>query len=398
MKHPIVFLFLTAMLGLVIGVVVNRFVDANGWIPRKRSPFRPQAFAVIILCVAAAPLLFWWECVAGALSGNLWGGQPPVFWPLLQELLPQETPAACGARFFLHLLLFTLLLAATLIDFEDRIIPDNLTVFGTLAGLTFLWLSPGVLLPATEYWSNGYVFSLQHSLLFWFTPHDLATASPLSNDSGLLLVPALLIWYGWCFAMLDRRWYPQLGWKRAAIVFWRRLRRSPLTRIYGGSALFGTLLISCALLFGSKIQAHALFTGLVGLAVGGGIVWAVRLVARLTLHMEAMGFGDVTFMAMIGAFLGWQPTLLIFALAPFAGVVIGIISYLLGRGTAIPFGPFLAAAAVIVLLFWPHIWLKTELFFSLGIPAILLGLVGCLILMGLMLAAWYRIKMRLLER
>ena len=41
-------------------------------------------------------------------------------------------------------------------------------------------------------------------------------------------------------------------------------------------------------------------------------MWAVRIIGTLTLRQEAMGFGDVTLMAMIGAFTGWQSTLLIF--------------------------------------------------------------------------------------
>ena len=48
--------------------------------------------------------------------------------------------------------------------------------------------------------------------------------------------------------------------------------------------------------------------------MGGGIVWAVRIIASQALGVEAMGFGDVTLMCMIGAFVGWQPALLIFCL------------------------------------------------------------------------------------
>jgi leader peptidase (prepilin peptidase)/N-methyltransferase len=108
-----------------------------------------------------------------------------------------------------------------------------------------------------------------------------------------------------------------------------------------------------------------------------------------------MGFGDVTFMAMIGAFVGWQPALLAFALAPFAGVAVGMVTFFLGYGAAIPFGPFLAAATVTVVLLWCGIWLQTEWFFSLGLPLVLVVLLVCLVLIGIMLAIWYQIKIRL---
>ena len=62
-----------------------------------------------------------------------------------------------------------------------------------------------------------------------------------------------------------------------------------------------------------------LLTALVGLVGSGGIVWAVRLIGTAALRREAMGFGDVTLMMMIGTFLGWQACLIAFFLAPFAG-------------------------------------------------------------------------------
>ena len=69
-----------------------------------------------------------------------------------------------------------------------------------------------------------------------------------------------------------------------------------------------------------------------------------------------MGFGDVTLMAMIGAFLGWQAGLLVFFLAPFAGIVLGLLVVVLRRDSEIPYGPFLCLGAVAVLVFWASFW------------------------------------------
>ena len=87
-----------------------------------------------------------------------------------------------------------------------------------------------------------------------------------------------------------------------------------------------------------------LLTALVGMAASGGLVWMVRIIGPASLGREAMGFGDVTLMAMIGAFLGWQPCLIVFFLAPCrAGGRAGRPDPPPGR--EIPYGPFLCLAA-----------------------------------------------------
>jgi leader peptidase (prepilin peptidase)/N-methyltransferase len=72
--------------------------------------------------------------------------------------------------------------------------------------------------------------------------------------------------------------------------------------------------------------------------------------AKLTLPREAMGFGDVKFMAAIGAFLGWQATLFSLMASSMIGAVVAGLLILLGkrdRSAQIPFGPYIAAAAVL---------------------------------------------------
>src|SRR4029079_14973737 len=84
-----------------------------------------------------------------------------------------------------------------------------------------------------------------------------------------------------------------------------------------------------------------LMTSLVGLAGGGGIVWAVRIVGSGALRREAMGFGEVTLMMMVGTFLGWQACLFTFFLSPFAAVLIGVAQLILRRDNVLPFVPYL---------------------------------------------------------
>lgn len=62
---------------------------------------------------------------------------------------------------------------------------------------------------------------------------------------------------------------------------------------------------------------------------------------------EAMGFGDVKFMAMIGAFLGWQAILITLMAGCCIGAVIGSVQKLMSRDSKVPFGPYLALGAFI---------------------------------------------------
>lgn len=108
--------------------------------------------------------------------------------------------------------------------------------------------------------------------------------------------------------------------------------------------------------------------GVLGLLAGGGLVWGVRILAGLAFGREAMGFGDVTLMAMIGSFMGWQAAVLTFFLAPFFGLgqaaVKLFVKYgkrLAGRPLSsldheLPFGPYLSMAALTLLFGWRPIW------------------------------------------
>ena len=129
---------------------------------------------------------------------------------------------------------------------------------------------------------------------------------------------------------------------------------------------------------------HGLAASVAGLVVGGGVVWFVRLVGGWVLRVEAMGFGDVVLMAMIGAFLGWQPVLLVFFLAPplaIAGLVLALAAR---QGREFPFGPWLSAAAVVLVLGWDTLWPHAERLFGLGLALPILAVIIALLLAGLL--------------
>ena len=126
---------------------------------------------------------------------------------------------------------------------------------------------------------------------------------------------------------------------------------------------------------------HGLLSSLAGMIVGGGVIWLLRIVGQWAWRREVMGFGDVVLMAMIGSFLGWQPTLLVFFVAPFCGLLATVASLRLFRSREIPYGPYLSLAALLVLFAWRPYFSRFENWFALG-PLIVLQALLMLVLLG----------------
>lgn len=107
---------------------------------------------------------------------------------------------------------------------------------------------------------------------------------------------------------------------------------------------------AAALLFGAPTWSDSL----IGILLGGGLLWAVAAGYEWLTGREGMGGGDIKLLAMIGAFLGWRAIPVTLLVGSLLGSVIGL-SLMAARGRdakmAIPFGPFLAAGAVVA-LFW----------------------------------------------
>jgi len=106
-----------------------------------------------------------------------------------------------------------------------------------------------------------------------------------------------------------------------------------------------------------------------GAAAGAGLPAAVIGVYAL-FGIEAMGWGDVKLLAMVGAFLGWQGMLMTLLGGAILGTLIGGTYLLLsgkGRRTPLPFGTFLCAAALGALFWAPALWAwYAGLFFKAG--------------------------------
>ena len=104
------------------------------------------------------------------------------------------------------------------------------------------------------------------------------------------------------------------------------------------------------------------FDSFLGIIIGGGVIYLTgtlfdlvyfKLLKRPPIQgeTESMGGGDVKLLAMIGAFLGWKSAILTFLIAPFLGLVFGFANLITKKDHTIPYGPFLAVAALLS-LFW----------------------------------------------
>jgi prepilin signal peptidase PulO-like enzyme (type II secretory pathway) len=354
-------------------------IPVLGWLGLRREAnlygagfwIRPM---VLELCTGFGfAALYWWEMSGGLLPIELRNQLHPVAWPILH------------AQFAAHLLLITWMLTASFIDFDEMIIPDTITVSGTLIGLLMAAAWPQSLLPNFyQFVQPGEVPGVRFLHLAspdaW--PEMLSGGIPFYESLAL----GLACWWLWCVAIMTRTWYSRHGWRRALQLSLARLVRDPSTYRILKMAMMGTLAITLVWYRGGP-DWQGLLSALVGMAIGGGLIWSVRIVGRVALGREAMGFGDVTLMAMLGTFLGWQSMLLVFFLAPIAGLLIGVIRLILFRDREMPYGPFLCLASLVLIVCWDQIWHGTVSIFDLG-WIILMVMVFCLLLMGVMLGIW----------
>ncbi len=357
-----------------------------GWVTLRREAsihgawFWVRPLLIELLTAIGLMWLYHFETqTGGQLPAEL---RVPAFLPLFEPI--------ATAMFFVHAILVVLMVAATFIDFDERTIPDIITIPGTLLAVIIASVSVEMFLPTSlpvGRFATGALPTTFDSP--WFVP------AQWMGQQGL--VTGWLIWSGWCFALADRRWsgviWRRRGIGRALKHFVNGLFHYGFWKVLVAMWLLGGVGISWVWTLGGG-HWQGLFSSLVGLAVGGGVIWAIRIVATWALDMEAMGFGDVTLMAMIGAMVGWQAALVAFFLSPFAAIAIVLVRYIVTRDHYTPYGPYLCAGTMLTIIYWDHFyngWLAGNL---LMMGTMLLWLcLAMLGLMGVMLLVWRRIKM-----
>ena len=171
-----------------------------GWLRlRRETPLHGRGFWLRPLGVELAlavllPLLYYWEVERHGLLGLLFNGAPPA-----GAFVCPDFHASQLWQFAAHALLLLLMLTASLIDADEKTIPDGITVPGALAGLTLALVHPWVLLPGRVWAGVPPLVEFAHV----DSPNDwpaLGAAWP----NGWSLAIALVCYGGWCFGLLPR--------------------------------------------------------------------------------------------------------------------------------------------------------------------------------------------------
>lgn len=160
--------------------------------------------------------------------------------------------------------------------------------------------------------------------------------SPLVVPYGLLVFGLIL----GTFVDIDEQWLPD----RVTI---------------GGMIAGPVFALLLPAMFGEQGHLEGLVRSLTGLAFGFGLFWGISFFGRLVLKKDAMGFGDVKLMGALGAFLGLESVVFITFVSSLLGAVIGVSFILSGKKewqSRIPFGPYIALAAVIWMLGGSQWW------------------------------------------
>jgi leader peptidase (prepilin peptidase)/N-methyltransferase len=225
--------------------------------------------------------------------------------PLREQALFIEwgaIPAQAWLFWGYHAVLFSFLVVATFCDFDHMEIPISVTLTGAVTGLAgaLLFPWPWPYRPGPEAWRP-------------FPP-----PGPVLGGGGLLPRTALYPWPVW---NVLPAWLPAGGWQLG------------------------------------------LATGLAGLLAGAVILRTIAFLFKTGRGLEGLGLGDADLMMMVGCFVGWQPVVVAFFVAPFLGLafVLGRVLVWVGRWLLrrpsplrqdLPFGPWLALATVLTWLGW----------------------------------------------
>lgn len=163
-------------------------------------------------------------------------------------------------------------------------------------------------------------------------------------------------------------WRFGFGWEAGAAIglTWALIAISVIdfdTQLIPDSISLPLLWIGLALSLFSPVEgAERLFvdpkSSIVGALAGYLSLWSVYHLFRLITGKEGMGYGDFKLLAALGAWLGWQMLPLVIMLSAVVGTIVGvglIVFVRHDRNVPIPFGPYLAAAGWIALLYGSEI-------------------------------------------
>jgi leader peptidase (prepilin peptidase)/N-methyltransferase len=313
----------------------------------KISMQYPLIEAVTALLFAAVVFGYYFTSLRPTIGG--WGLEQT--WPILA----------------VHLVLVACMVAATMIDAKLYIIPLRLP---WIAALTALVVYPAAVLAGWVVEPIMQFTILQQYNLPFAAGAGLGTA--LGGSVGLIIAIVLLRLKVLPLSFADEPELPEgVDPDDPNYVFYHPHPRKEVAKelLFLALPIAGAMLGYALSMDTSETRAQLPGGGwlevlggvLLGILVGGGIVWATRILGTLAFGKEAMGLGDVHLMAGIGAVIGWQDTVLAFFIAPFFGLVAaavtaGLAALMKGEVRVIPYGPYLCGATLVVMLYRNAIW------------------------------------------
>jgi len=181
-------------------------------------------------------------------------------------------------------------------------------------------------------WHDGLSFALGFDLVFVASMIAL-----IFIDAEHMILPNVITYPGVIFALLTRIVLPYLA----------------------GPAHFDDLPQLMSAMPTLPVWLVSVIGAVIGALAGGGSLWLMGFMWEKLRGVEAMGFGDVKMMLMVGAFLGWRLTILTILLGAFTGSIGGIL-VMYRRGSRnmqmmLPFGIFLGIGSIVSLLFGSRI-------------------------------------------
>ena len=339
---------LLAVFAAVLGAVTGSFLNACiHRMPRGVSLLNPRRS----FCPSCGKTIPWyenlpvlsWLALRAKCSGC--GAAISFRYPLV-EVLTAGLFLALWLRFGFpvgpaYFSFGALLIAATFIDLEHFIIPDEITLGGSVLGILLSMAVPELMETTSRAWALGF--------------------SVLGAVTGFGVIFLIVELGKLAFGKIRHRFSEpeEFEWKREGdrvtlrigdeLMEWQDIFSRPKDKLV-------VVLAGPAEIDGSEVPCGRLEFYYNRVLIQGearDLEEISRIRGQMTsvvIPREAMGFGDVKFMACIGAFLGWQGVLFTLFAASIVGSVVGLAGLFLARdrsGVRLPFGPFLALGALI---------------------------------------------------
>jgi leader peptidase (prepilin peptidase) / N-methyltransferase len=330
-----------AIVGSFLNVVIHR-------LPREESIVHPPSHCPH--CLYRIPWflnipIVTWLMIGGRCSNCR---APITARYFLVEMLTGAMFASCWLAFgkvslgiaIAYSILIAGMLAATFIDFEHFIIPNEINFGGMGAGLLASMIVPA--LHGTDSWLEGLKWSavglVAGAGIVWFVVQfgkllfgryhvDLEAGQEMIFTDSDLILPDRAVAYG------------ELFYRKTDFIRFHAERLEMADRCYWDADVE---ISQTVMRIGSDTYDPE------------PVTYMSATTETVTLPREAMGFGDVKFMGAIGAFLGWQAVVFSLILSSLIGSFIGVTMIVLGRrdwSSRLPYGPYIALAAFVWIYF-----------------------------------------------